>query len=82
MSRKPTREESEYADANDVIDEDFDDSDASVFGHIPGGWPEGWNPELERHYQGFSLPTEVEIDKSTPKEWKDFLRKIEDDLAN
>ena len=77
--QKFTREEQEYADA---IEEDLEDWYAT----IPNGEPEGWNSMLEEAYSDSVPKTNIEVismnmNKSTPEEWRDFLKKIEEDLS-
>ena len=81
-----TQEEREYNDALDAqIEEELDLWDDHIvgmqLGHIPGGFPEGWDDSMEAAYVGESLEVKAEgRTDSSPEEWREFLRKIEEDL--
>lgn len=84
--RNISQEEEDYNDAiDDQIEAELDMMDDYIFGmqagHIPGGYPEGWDEDMEAQYLGEAsvVKTEVSTD-SSPEDWKEFLRKIEEDL--
>ena len=87
MSSKPRRPSPEEEQYNDAIEQELDDLDemwliGMQMGHIPGGYPEGWDQEMEAAYIGESTATtnEGSLD-SSPEEWRDFLKKLEEDLG-
>ncbi len=83
-----SEEEREYSDALDAqIEEELDMWDDHIvgmqIGHIPGGYPEGWDDSMEAAYVGESLDVKTEgSTDSSPDEWREFLRKIEEDLGS
>jgi hypothetical protein len=80
--RHATQEELDY---NDTIEAELDEWDNMIHniqvGHIPGGWPEGWNPDMEMVYQGYPKTITEGDTGSTPEEWKEFLKRLEEDLG-
>lgn len=81
--RDKTPEEQEYEDAIEREPDEWDEMLLVQADHIPGGYPEGWDETFEAAYVGVSPKTvdkEISLDHATSEEWREFLRKIEEDL--
>jgi len=78
--RRPTLEEEQY---NDAIEEELDEWDDMILGPVPGEWIEDWDAAMEADYLGEVHPeSRLEANvSSSPEDWREFLRKIEEDLG-